>query len=144
MKHLMMSLNPLSMAMVLGLVLSGCATRPASTSAEQPAPAVPIETSAPAPTKSAAPPTAPAPAPATKKYSKYPPKPPIICTHSVDGERVLEVAEKDTTCFLYYTKDKIKKRVAWSKNGNIHCEIIRDKMRVNLEKGGYTCRWQEG
>jgi hypothetical protein len=71
-----------------------------------------------------------------------PPKPPILCAKGAD-ERVLEVAEKSPKCFLYYTKGKIKKRVAWSKNGNNHCESIRDQMRQTLEKSGYACRWQD-
>ncbi len=85
----------------------------------------------------------PAPAPRTDlKNTTPPPKPPILCAKGAD-ERVLEVAEKSPKCFLYYTKGKIKKRVAWSKNGNGHCESIRDQMRQTLEKSGYACRWQD-
>lgn len=69
-----------------------------------------------------------------------PPKPDIECSKA-DDSRVLQIEEVHSGCWLFYVNRGIKKRIAWSKRGNMHCEKVRDQIRVSLEKGGYQCKW---
>ncbi len=71
-----------------------------------------------------------------------PPKPSISCLR-INDIRIIEVVEANGGCWLMYTSEDIKKRVAWSKRGNVHCETVRENIRQNLEAKGFKCRWRD-
>lgn len=71
-----------------------------------------------------------------------PPKPTVVCRLKNELRKV-EVLEVGTGCWMMYHNRGIKKRAAWSKNGNIHCEAVRENVRSNLEKAGYECKWDQ-
>ena len=67
------------------------------------------------------------------------PKADVVCTKKGD-ERTLTIQEIGSGCWMMYVNKGIKKRSAWSKKGNSHCEKVRDQIRGTLVKSGYTCR----
>jgi hypothetical protein len=60
---------------------------------------------------------------------------------SLDGdERTLSITQPDGGCELHYAKagnDEVK---ATSQNGTAVCDSVRDKIRGNLEKSGFSCQ----
>ncbi len=125
-------------------MMVGCATKsqPASTASDSPAQTSAAGAQSAATNTGAPAATAPVKPTGPRKRTDPPPKPDISCLKG-DDSRVLAIEEVRTGCWLFYVNRGIKKRIAWSKNGNSHCEKVRDQIRVSLEKGGYSCKWNE-
>jgi hypothetical protein len=62
----------------------------------------------------------------------------VSCRRGSDV-RVIGLVSKDIGCELEYGKPGKGKKVASSAHGKKHCEDTRAKIRMHLEKAGFSC-----
>lgn len=116
---------------VLALIAS-CASPPPKS---EPRAASPPASSAPAP--AATPPANPVrPLPNQKVVG-----PTTITCFKGGDQRSLSLHRNEGGCLLFYSKDGLKKRVAWSDYGRRYCEKVRSQMKRSLESAGFNCAW---
>lgn len=63
----------------------------------------------------------------------------MSCTRQADVRKVELESPASKGCEVWYSSYGNRNKVAWSANGQKHCEGVREKIKSNLENAGYQC-----